>query len=290
VTNEGCFSFRCNACGRCCNSPPVMTVDELFRHEQRFIGCLTVSFIHPPAAGAKLHGQALTAAEAAQWRQAVMALSFPLDGRPGSPRLRLGTQAHDYPSLGACPARLSDGRCEIHDDGQPVACAAVPLNAALPDGLQRVVLHQRSKEAAWMGADCIVEGRREGWPVLVEGERIVDEGYRRDLHAHRAALQAQVPSWAAPVAALLGHELRLGGTALQMGVPACLTLPLVPVLAVLAEASAPARERARCYAQAQAGLIERKVAAALQRKNPLDRAMTQELRRFKGHYERFAQA
>jgi hypothetical protein len=266
-----------------------MTVDELLRHEQRFIGCLTVSFVYPAAAGGMAYGQALTAPEAAQWWQEVRALSVPLDDRPGSPRLRLGTQAHDYPSLDACPARLSDGRCDIHDDGQPSACAAVPLNAALPDGLQRVVLHQRLGEAGWMGADCIVDGRREGWSVLVEGAQIVDEGYHRNLHAHRAALRAQMPLWAARVAALLAPELRLGSTAMRTGASAYLTLPLVPVLTVLAETSAEARHRARRYAHAQAGLIEQKVAAALQRRNPQDRAMTQELRRFKWHYERFAQ-
>ncbi|WP_051242704.1 hypothetical protein [Azohydromonas australica] len=267
-----------------------MTVEELFRHEQRFIGCLAVSVVHPLAGGGPVHGETVTAAEAAQWRQAVEALSFPLDGRPGAPRLRLGTQAHDYPSLGACPARRPDGRCEIHADGQPAACAAVPLDAALPDGLQRVVLHQRLAEAAWMGADCIVAGRREGYAPLVEGERVADDGYRRDLHARRAALQAQAPAWGARVAGLLGSELRAGGAALRAGPQDYLTLPLVPVLAVLSESSDDARERTRRYARAQVALIERKVAAALQRKDRADRAMTQELRRFRGHYERFASA
>ena len=40
--------FRCSACGRCCNSPPAMTLDELFHHERRFIGCLTVRIVERP--------------------------------------------------------------------------------------------------------------------------------------------------------------------------------------------------------------------------------------------------
>jgi hypothetical protein len=36
------WSFHCSACGKCCNSPPPMSVPELFYHQRRFIGCLTV--------------------------------------------------------------------------------------------------------------------------------------------------------------------------------------------------------------------------------------------------------
>ncbi|WP_408249296.1 hypothetical protein [Paraburkholderia xenovorans] len=36
------FSFACTACGKCCNSPPAMSLPELFRQRDRFIGCLAI--------------------------------------------------------------------------------------------------------------------------------------------------------------------------------------------------------------------------------------------------------
>jgi len=36
------YRFACNACGRCCNSAPTLSLRELFRHRRRFVGALTV--------------------------------------------------------------------------------------------------------------------------------------------------------------------------------------------------------------------------------------------------------
>ncbi|MDR6497277.1 hypothetical protein J2785_000419 [Burkholderia ambifaria] len=36
------YLLGCNACGRCCNSAPTLSLRELFRHRHRFVGALTI--------------------------------------------------------------------------------------------------------------------------------------------------------------------------------------------------------------------------------------------------------
>ncbi|OXH91625.1 flagellin N-methylase, partial [Burkholderia multivorans] len=36
------YALACNACGRCCNSAPTLSLRELFRHRARFVGALTI--------------------------------------------------------------------------------------------------------------------------------------------------------------------------------------------------------------------------------------------------------
>ncbi|MCM3332868.1 hypothetical protein M3608_12845, partial [Kocuria palustris] len=36
------YQLACNACGRCCNSAPTLSLRELFRHRHRFVGALTL--------------------------------------------------------------------------------------------------------------------------------------------------------------------------------------------------------------------------------------------------------
>ncbi len=36
------YLLACNACGRCCNSAPTLSLRELFRHRHRFVGALTI--------------------------------------------------------------------------------------------------------------------------------------------------------------------------------------------------------------------------------------------------------
>lgn len=187
----------------------------------------------------------------------------------------LRTQGHDYASRGQCPALGEEGRCTLHGADKPTACASVPLDAALPDRLQPIVLQRRAQAAAFGDAGCIATGPRDGHtPWIVDGQ-LTDGPHRADLEARRAALAAELPLWSDAVferfgAALQRQPIAPGGF---------LALPLVPVLDVL-----PGRTEARAYAQAQRGLIAREVDAARARRNPADRATTKELRAFDAAY------
>ena len=245
------MSLRCTACGRCCNSPPALTLAELFAHEALFVGCLAVS------------------------RAA--------DGTPV-----FATQAHDYPSLARCPALADDGRCDIHETGKPGMCRVVPLDPRLPEAAQPVLLRRRFAEAAWMQADCLADGAREGHaPLLDDGGRIADGGYRADWLAHRAALADEGPAWRDELAAWLAPEL----ARMPLRAPGgWLALSLVPVLAVRARRSPEEAARGRRYAGAQATLIDVTVARAIARRDVRDRPFTAELRRFGDHYRAWAGA
>ena len=245
------FAFHCSACGRCCNSPPALTLDELFHHADRFVGCLAVR------------------------REVGGALS-------------LQTQGHDYPSLAACPARDAAGLCAIHDDRKPGMCSVVPLDPRAPQAQQVVVLRRRHAEASFLAADCLAPGTRAGFAPLVDGERIADRDYLDAFERHRAELQLDDERWGREVLAWMRPELARLGSGLPAG--GYLALSLVPVLAVLSRSSAESHARCLDYARRQAVLIDANVARAVQRRHGADRAFTEELRRFAGQYARFAAA
>lgn len=231
------IGFSCSACGRCCNSPPLLSLAELLRFEGVFVGALTL--------------------------------------RRGAP---LALQGHEAPSLPACPALAADGLCSLHVQGKPAMCAAVPLDPRRPDGAQEIVLRRRLPGGPEdFGAQCLAEGAALP-PLLVDGA-VVDAGHRHAMLASRAALAEEDPLWREPLQARLAPLLA--------AVPAdgFLSLPLTPLLELLSERGAP--DRARSLAQAQRGLLAKRITAALQRKRSEDRASTAQFRRWLDAYDGF---
>jgi hypothetical protein len=223
-----------------------MTVEELFHHDTVFVGCLAVR-------------------------------------RAPDGRIALQTQGHDYPSLGACPARDAAGSCSVHADRKPGMCSVVPLDPGSPMTAQRVVLQRRHAESAFIEADCIVPGTRADHAPLVDGDRIVDADYLDAFERHREALGLEHLRWGRDVLDWMRPEL----ARMHVASGGYLALSMAPVLIVLARASQAQRERCTAYAQAQTRLIEVNVARALRRRVAGERAFTEELRRFAAQYRQF---
>ena len=255
------IGFACTACGRCCNSPPLLSLAELLRFEHVFVGCLTLRRSAPGG-------------------DAALDVLL-LDG--GGPQcLQLGLQGIEPPSTPRCPALQQDGHCSLHAQGKPAMCAAVPLDPMQPLAAQAIVLRRRLPGGPEdFGAQCLSSDG--SLPTLVADDgSITDEAHRQALEAVRQALSDEGPLWRAPLQTRLANALppdrlpRAGGF---------LSLPLTPVLELLAESGDAAR--ARRYAKAQCELLEQRIAAALQRRRPEDRATTQEFRRWRAAYGSF---
>jgi hypothetical protein len=262
-----------------------MTLDELFHHERRFIGCLTLRQAPEPArAGARIDGVEIPATTAGEARALHEALGFAHGGR----RWRVSSRAYDYPSLGRCPALRDDGLCAIHGDRKPGMCDVVPLEPELPDGLQRIVLHRRASEAAYFGAACIgAEGAEAD--ALVAGEQVVHAGYREALGRQRRRLVDEAEDWGHRLAAQLVPALGAAPRAPSLA-EGHLTLSLLPVLGLWSSRSAEQSRRCVRYARAQIELIDAGIERALARGHRADRPVTEELRRFARHYRAFVAA
>ncbi len=264
-----------------------MTIPELFHHEERFVGCLAIRRVprhrpfEPLACGERTH--LLSTDDVGEVDELADRLMFTAGDRFG-----IGTQAIDYASLGGCPARLADGRCDIHDDRKPATCGTVPLDPLLPNRLQHVVLMSRRLGTGYGNADCIAAGRRDGYALLVDGGDVVDAKYRADMTRQRDALAAEKAAWGDGVFALLKRDL-FDDEAQVRRIPSngYLSLPLVPVLMVLADRSHYGRDRCLRYVRSQIALIDAKVGRAVQRKREEDKPMTRELRGFRQAYQRF---
>ncbi|HEX7452784.1 MAG TPA: YkgJ family cysteine cluster protein, partial [Polyangiaceae bacterium] len=161
------WSHHCSACGKCCNSPPQLSVPELFHHQRRFIGCLSVRWLGEPA------------------------------------QLLLGARAYDTELSEHCPALDGERHCRIHDDHKPAVCRVVPFDEQLPDHLQHLVLAERAAEARYMGSDCIAPGTRAGFPVVTRRLELVDEGARAALTARRRDLANDQRFWGKSLTPLL---------------------------------------------------------------------------------------
>jgi Fe-S-cluster containining protein len=289
--------FHCSACGKCCNTPPALTVLELFEHEQLFVGCLAIGKVRRLQADDRISVGAdfyfLDEADIDEITALQSTLLYDPDPEHRSPFLySVTTQGLDYPSRARCPALSEDGYCSLHDSGKPGICATVPLNPALPNRLQYRVLQSRRKEASYMGADCIAlrelePGEKAGYQPLVKGHHVVDPFYAKALDQRRADLRAEKQRWGNEIFSLLRHEL-FNNPVQEKRIPdnGYLSLPLVPVLAVLAKESAASRQRCVQYIDRQCALINRMVAEAIARKQVADRETTLELRRMATAYLR----
>lgn len=250
------WSFHCNACGKCCNSPPQTSLPELFHHAHRFVGALGVRKIRPVRAD-------------------LLRTELLHPGYMPGEWIALSPLAIDYPTSGRCPALQEDGRCAVHSDRKPKACATVPLDPLLADSHQHAVLAARSRGGdEYLGADCIQPGGHPSFALHVEGPRVVDEVAREALAARRAELAADKFWWGDAVFALLTQG-GLPAHPLDEGV---LTLPLAPVLQRLANLSARCHARCIAYLHAQQTLIAWQIDLALRRKDSRERTFTARLR------------
>ncbi|GHD64706.1 YkgJ family cysteine cluster protein [Jeongeupia chitinilytica] len=268
----GHFAFRCNACGQCCNTPPLLTLDELLRFETRFIGVLALRRVRP------LSGD-FTATDRAAQADIDRALLLPA---PDGEALQITLQAIDYPSLQRCPARDDAGLCGLHADHKPLACEVVPLDALRSDRLQHAVLASRQDELG--DADCIVPGQRDGHAPLADATDVVDPAYLDALYAHRHALAADKAHWGRPLYATLATELHAPAVWPRIPHDGFFNLSPAPLIALLATRSPQMLERCLQFVDAQLQLIDATVATALARKHPADRPLTQQLRGYADAY------
>ena len=280
------FSFACTACGKCCNSPPAMTLAELFRHRDLFIGCLAISRVPRKRPGERLrvgqHEHLLGEADIAAFTSIEDTLLY----RAGD-TVSITAQGYDYPSLARCPALQDDGRCAIHLRGKPVTCEVVPLDPLVPDALQHLVLAGRKQSAAYLGADCIQSGERADATLLVNNGRVIDADAQDALTRRRTGLGKEQEVWGRAVFQALRHDLFDSPAALaRIPTGGFMTISIVPALLAVASASARCRQLCVEYLDSQLALIDRCIEKALLRKRLDDRPVTQELRGFANAYQR----
>lgn len=279
------FSFACSACGKCCNSPPAMTLTELFRHRDLFVGCLAIGRVPRKRVGELLRvGQHETVLDASDIA-AFDAIADTLLHRAGD-TFSITAQGYDYPSLARCPALEDNGRCAIHLNGKPLTCEVVPLDPLVPDPLQHLVLAGRRQSAVYLGANCIQEGERDDATLMVAQGRIVDANAKDALTRRRRALEKEREVWGQAVFEALRQDLFDSPIALAR-IPAggFLTISIVPALLAIAAASGNCRQLCVDYIDSQLALIERCIAQALLRRRLDDRPITQQLRGFANAYQ-----
>lgn len=275
------FYFSCSACGQCCDSAPQLSVPELFHHQRRFIGCLSLRRVKRLSVGQPfVDGELASADDAAAARELSERLF--VAPPPGfEDDLFLFTRAFTYRSSSACPALGPDRRCGVHDDRKPGVCRVVPLEASLPDRLQRVVLRMRRREHRYAEASCIAVEPTPGAREVTHRLRVVDPESSLALERRREALAAEREHWGADVFRLLSPELfRDPDRWARLPEDGHFTLALVPVLTVLAGTSARCRERVIEYLHVQSELIQETLLGALARAEVADREDTEQLRSF----------
>lgn len=174
-----------------------MSLPELFRHRDRFIGCIAIGRVPRKRLGEKLRVGKYETVLDETGVAAFDAIADTLLHRAGD-TFSLTTQGYDYPSLARCPALEEDGRCAIHFDGKPLTCEVVPLDPLVPDALQHLVLAGRNQSAAYLGTDCIQEGDRADGKLMVAEGRIEDEAARDALARRRESLATESKVWGRP--------------------------------------------------------------------------------------------
>jgi len=263
-----------------------MALPELFYHQHRFIGALSLRRQRNLSAASRI-GPCLPSIDEVREHDVLAGqIMYPLPGRDEN--LVMLTQAIASPVLNRCPALQSDGLCQIHFERKPATCSVVPFEPLLPDRLQHAVLATRSQGGAeYLGADCIVPGTQTGFELQTRDHAIVAPAAAQALAVRRHDIAQDKRWWGVAVFAELQREIfsQPGGLA-RIPTQGATSLPLAPVLLRLATVSNACRQRCQNYVGAQSALIAREIAAALARKNPNERAWTAQLRQMSGTLEK----
>jgi hypothetical protein len=241
-----------------------MSLPELFRHQTSFVGCLSIRRLEHVQRGTDAHAAAELEAFLPRYAQRAKSGTV-------SQYVFITAQAYNDPLAAKCAALTEDKLCSLQDNGKPLACRSVPLEATLPDVFQLSVLEARAREAEFMGADCIqprtgqdsvgVPAKQGATaplhlPVIVEGPRVVDPEAQRALALRRAALHWDRSYWGDRVFEMLRRDLfdhpeRVRGLPEQ----GYLCLSLAPALSVISTVSNPLARRVVEYLSAQIELI-----------------------------------
>lgn len=283
-------SFNCTVCGKCCNTAPLMSVPELFHHENLFIGSLSLRRVRRHKVGEILAVQETrhTVSSADMQLLADMAELQLFD--PGTLENRgdydfsIMTQAVDYESLNQCPALGENHHCAIQDDRKPVVCSMVPFDSLYPDSFQNIVLMSRA-----FGENCIVGGCQEGYQVVVKDRRVVSNQYLNTLNRRRDDLRLEKQWWGEAVFAMLRKEgfCRPAAAAKIPIDNGLISLSILPVLMVLAQVSEKCNARCLQYVDSQIDLIDSKISKAISRKAAVDKQVTNKFRSFRDSYLMF---
>lgn len=276
-------SFHCNACGKCCNSAPLMSVGELFNHERLFVGCLALRKVKRHNVGDILWANdsryRLSAEDAQLLNDLHDAQLFKLNS--SDHYLSIMTQAMDYESLNRCPALNESQGCSIHDDRKPTVCSMVPFDALYPNSLQNIVLLSRR-----FNETCIVTGQPDGYQLVVTNRQVSDQPFRKALQQRREDLMLEKQLWGDALFQTLRMELFCHPEQ-AVKIPnddRALLLSIIPVLQVLANLSESLRVRCLRYVDNQIRLLDDKIAQAIARKSVADKPTTRTFRSFKEHY------
>jgi Fe-S-cluster containining protein len=282
-------SFLCTACGKCCNSPPLMSVSELFYHETLFVGCLALRRVNRHRSGDALMAgntsHPLSEEDARLLEDLSEAQLFkvcPADNH----YISIMTQGMDYETLNRCPALNDNQGCSIHDNRKPTVCSMVPFDSSYPDSMQNIVLISRRFDE-----NCIAIGQPEGYQPVVANRKVVNQQFRENLQKRRNDLCWEKQLWGNAVFQSLRKEL-FYDPAQAAKIPAgneTLLLSIIPVLQVLASISERTRTRCLRYVDNQICLLDGKISQAISRKSAADKQTTREFRLFKEHYLKFRQ-
>jgi Fe-S-cluster containining protein len=277
-------SFHCRACGKCCNSAPLMSVGELFHHERLFVGCLALRKVKRHGAGDTLLAGGshyrLSAEDARLLDDLNDAQLFKI-GSSDRYYLSIMTQAMDYEALNRCPALNENQGCSIHEDRKPAVCSMAPFDSLYPDSLQNIVLLSRRFDE-----NCIVTGQPDGYQRVVANRQVADQSFRVALQNRRDDLMREKQLWGDTVFQTLRTELLChpGQAAKIPADDSAVLLSIIPVLQVLASLSESLRVRCLRYVDSQICLLDNKIAQAIARKSAADKQTTRTFRSFKEHY------
>ena|GEM_PF-488404 len=284
----GTVSFQCTVCGKCCNSPPLLSVPELFHHENRFVGSLGLRRVRRHKIGELLPAAdsryALTPDDEKLLNDLAAMQLYKTDKfkHLGEYDFSIMTQALDYEAENKCPALGADQHCTIQHDRKPTVCSLVPFDSLYPDSLQNIVLLNRN-----FAENCIFKGEKADYPIIIKDRQVVSRPYQSALELRRKDLQSEKRYWGNAVFAML--EMQVFSQSAEIAkIPqdnGLLLLPLVPVLMVLAEISEKCQARCLQYIDSQIKLIDLKIAQAIARKTVADKPITQQFRFIKSKYQ-----
>lgn len=192
--------FACTSCGKCCTTPPEMTVTEAIALGDVFVPSLVYKVARAPKEGNEvgLRDVFVEPEFAEMDRNAyvdavldtVKRTGVLVGNQPGwDIYITITARPWIYPRVGGCPA-LENKLCKIHDR-RPYTCRTVPLSYEVPDAMLvpafRAVVE---KGKSLRGYECDTSNAA---PTFLKDGKLLDAGYAKDRAAGLAAAEKERP-------------------------------------------------------------------------------------------------
>lgn len=158
--------FNCNACGKCCNTPPTFLFSDFMKYSKEFIIAIKLT-------SAKRSGKKLKNEDDLYQIQKHNDRIYPIVNNNMTIAFPYGLKTGPY-----CPKLLPNGQCSIYES-RPTRCRSVPFQATVPESF--LLNGFGGGLSLFMKQGCITTQPKDGFIKIYDENKITNKDIKKSI-------------------------------------------------------------------------------------------------------------